>query len=245
MSLHTLNYPSSVMGNLTKHKKNLYRTRMNPVLAIPPSSIILPTDESNNLPDSQKASIRSQLGSSLLSQPNAVGIIGGVSVDLTLNFVKKLVKWSLNDEEEDGFPFVLCSDPDLNKELLYLERSSFSLTRKNKHLKMDYGTVMEKLRRKRVFLERSGVCCIVMPCHISHLWYDEVTKGCSVPVLHIGNCVAKELKEAKFRPLEAGCPVRIGVLGTSATLKAGFYQEKLRHEVCSLYFSFSLRFKFS
>ncbi|OMO54284.1 Asp/Glu racemase [Corchorus capsularis] len=46
----------------------------------------------------------------------------------------------------------------------------------------------------------------------------------------MGECVARELKEAKLKPLEAGSPLRIGVLATVATLKAGFYQEKLQNE---------------
>ncbi|KAF5954582.1 hypothetical protein HYC85_007438 [Camellia sinensis] len=69
-----------------------------------------------------------------------------------------------------------------------------------------------------------------MPCHISHSWHDEVSRGSSVPFLHMGECVAKELKEAKLRPLEAGSSLQIGVLATDAILKAGFYQEKLQNE---------------
>ncbi|KAK8296577.1 hypothetical protein V6Z11_D05G131600 [Gossypium hirsutum] len=69
-----------------------------------------------------------------------------------------------------------------------------------------------------------------MPCHISHSWHDEVFKGCSVHSLHMAECVARELKEAGLKPLEAGSPLRIGVLATDATLKAGFYQEKLQIE---------------
>lgn len=232
MSFHTLNYPSHVLGNLKNKHKPLYKARKTPVLAVPPSSVILQTDESDNKPDSTKnsGSVSSSSRNSLLTQHNAVGIIGGVSVDSTLNFVKKLVKLH-SEGEEDRLPFVLCSDPALNKELLCHERSSFSFTwGKNEILQPDQTAIVENLRRKRTFLERSGACCIVMPCHISHSWHDEVSKGCSVPMLHMGECVAKELKEAKLRPLEAGSPLRIGVLATDATLKAGFYQEELQKE---------------
>ncbi|GJR17203.1 probable amino-acid racemase [Tanacetum coccineum] len=34
--------------------------------------------------------------------------------------------------------------------------------------------------------------------------------------------------EAKLKPIEAGSPVRIGVLSTNAILNAGFYQDKLQ-----------------
>ena len=114
------------------------------------------------------------------------------------------------------------------------ERNSFpSISGKSEHAQLNPTLIVENLRSKRAFLEKSGAQCIVMPCHISHTWYDEVSKGCSVPFLHVGECVAKELKEAKLKPLEAGSPLRIGVLATNATLTAGFYQEKLQREVIS------------
>ena len=144
--------------------------------------------------------------------------------------MKKLVHWSTKDGE-DCAPFVLCFDPVLRKDLLSHEKSSFpSFASKNERLQVDH-TVTEHLRRKRLFLENSGALCVVMPCHVSHSWHDEVSRGCSVPFLHMGECVARELKEAKLRPLEAGSPLRIGVLATDATLAAGFYQKKLQNEV--------------
>uniref|UniRef100_A0A5B7B6Y2 Aspartate racemase n=1 Tax=Davidia involucrata TaxID=16924 RepID=A0A5B7B6Y2_DAVIN len=235
MSFHTLNYPSHVLGYINKHRTH-YKTRTKPALATPPSSILLQTDESGNLLDSKKssgtntASISIDSGASLHGHANTVGIIGGVSVHSTLNFLKKLVRWGSRDGE-DCLPFVMCSDPVLNKELLSHERSYFSSpTGKSEHFQMDHTPIVENLRHKRAFLEHSGAQCIVMPCHISHSWHDEVFKGCSVPFLHMGECVAGELKEAKLRPLEAGSPLQIGVLAPNATLTAGFYQEKLQNE---------------
>ncbi|KAJ6715140.1 ASPARTATE-GLUTAMATE RACEMASE FAMILY [Salix viminalis] len=190
------------------------------------------TDESGKFPNSKKGSGLTGRDSSdsLLSQANAVGIIGGISVISASNFLKKLVQGS-SQEGNDCIPFVLCSNPILNKELLSHERNSFpSLSRQNESFPLDHSAVVENLRSKRLFLEKSGARCIVMPCHISHSWHDEVSKGCSVPFLHMGKCVAMELKEAKLKPLEAGSPLRIGLLATNATLTAGFYQEKLQSE---------------
>jgi aspartate/glutamate racemase len=44
---------------------------------------------------------------------------------------------------------------------------------------------LPQLWSNKVFLENSGAHCIVMPCNISHSWHDEVSKGCSVPFLHM------------------------------------------------------------
>ncbi|XP_021903547.1 uncharacterized protein LOC110818839 isoform X3 [Carica papaya] len=45
-----------------------------------------------------------------------------------------------------------------------------------------------------------------------------------------GECIARELKEANLKPLEAGSNVRIGLLASHTTLAAGFYQEKLQNQ---------------
>lgn len=154
---------------------------------------------------------------------NAIGILGGYTC---LDFAKKLV------DQETELPFILCTDPALRNELLSLDRSSFlSLSGKPELGNVDHSLIVKNLRRKRVFLEESGVCCIVMPCHMSHYWYDEIKDGCSIPLLHMGESVVKEIKESKLRPIEAGSSVCIGVLATNTTLVTRMYQEKLENEV--------------
>ncbi|PON50980.1 Asp/Glu racemase [Parasponia andersonii] len=228
MGFHTLNYPSYKLGYVNTDR-TLYKTRSNRVLAMRPSSFLLNTDEGGKS-GSNTASTSNDSDNSLLSLDNTVGIIGGVSVDSTLKFMRKLVQWGSRDE--DSIPFVLCSDPMLSKDLLSHERSSLpSLSgRKTERTQVDPAQIAENLRSKRIFLENSGARCIVMPCHISHSWHEEVFKGCNVPFFHMGECVAKQLKEANLKPLEAGSPLRIGVLATNATLTAGFYQKKLQNE---------------
>ncbi|KAM4125333.1 hypothetical protein ACB094_01G301500 [Castanea mollissima] len=203
---HILNCPPVLLGRVSMNK-TLYRRRSNLSVAVQISSVSIQTDDSENLIESKKilgsgmTLKRSQTPNSLLRQPNTIGVIGGVSVYSTLIFLEKLVRWSSKDGQE-CVPFVVCSDPAL----------------------------IGDLQQKRLFLEQSGACCIVMPCHLSHVWHSEVSKGCSLPFLHVGDCVAMELSKTNLRPLEAGSNVRIGVLATGATLKAGVYQEKLQSQ---------------
>ncbi|CAN8293267.1 unnamed protein product [Cochlearia groenlandica] len=214
------------------------KVRTSRVLAMPPSSILLQTDESKDLPKSKKSfclsedsrnTFNSLSQDSLLKHVNTVGIIGGVSAYSTLNFVRKLVDLSSKDGSKSSLPFILCSDPALNKELLLYEENSYpSLYHRAESTPVDQKKIVENLRNKRRSLERSGAKLILMPCHIAHTWYDEVCEGSSVPMLHMGECIAKELKEVKMKPLEAGNFLRVGVMATSATLSSGFYQEKLK-----------------
>ncbi|KAK4252878.1 hypothetical protein QN277_011017 [Acacia crassicarpa] len=238
MSFQTRNYPSLTFCPANT-PRNKYKSRSYQVQALPPSSVIFNADESGKFSDDKKvygSNLTSRKGESvtpLISEASSVGIIGGASVDATLKFLRKLVELS-SSEDEDGInslPFVLCSDPLLNKELMTYEKSYFFSGRsKSESLNMDTSPIVHNIRNKRNFLEKSGACCIVMPCHISHSWYDEASQECSVPYIHMAECVASELKEAKLKPIEAGSPLRIGLLATNATLAAGFYQEKLQNQ---------------
>uniref|UniRef100_A0A2P2IRH6 Uncharacterized protein LOC105634886 n=1 Tax=Rhizophora mucronata TaxID=61149 RepID=A0A2P2IRH6_RHIMU len=222
MSLYSLNHPSHAFSHV-KTQIFVSQKRLAPLLAMPPSSIFKHKSKKVSGSSSNSSGL-------LLTEAHTVGIIGGASVNSTLNFLNKLVEWSSPDGK-DCLPFLLCSDPLLNKELLWHEKNSFqSFGRQNDRYELDYAPIIEKLQNKRIFLEKSGARCIVMPCHILQCWHDEISQECSIPFLHVGECVARELKQAKLKPLEAGSHLRIGVLGTNFILNAGFYQEKLQNE---------------
>ncbi|KAG5564549.1 hypothetical protein RHGRI_000656 [Rhododendron griersonianum] len=224
MSCHSVNWPPIFSAKVHKNRTH-YRTRFNPSIAIQPCSVLVPSNEGEKLPESKKIS-RSQTPDPLLSPENTVGIIGGVSVFSTLAFLEKLVRLSSRNGE-DSIPFVVCSDPAISRQLPI---SFPPVNGKGSRIRLNHGNIVKILRRKRVFLEQSGAGCIVMPSHISHAWLFEVSEGCSVPFLNMGDCVARELKEAKLKPIEAGRNVRIGVLTSNASQLAGFYEEKLQNQ---------------
>ena len=227
ISFKTLNFPLILGGSLSK-KKAYYKAKPNS------SSMAeqVPSMDNGNLPESKKfpCSIKAlepcHTPNSLFGQSNMVGIIGGVSVSSTLIFLEKLAYHG-----GESIPSIVCSDPAISIE----PPNRFPPINEKGGNHFNSGIIVENLRRKRETLEQSGACCIVMPCHISHVWYNEVSKGCSVPFLDVGDCVAKELKEAKLKPLEAGSNVRIGILAANAGLVSGLYQDKLQNQV--LYFS--------
>ncbi|KAG6554744.1 hypothetical protein Mapa_003763 [Marchantia paleacea] len=168
---------------------------------------------------------------------NTVGILGGLNPLATVEFMRKIVDASNAEDESDHIPVLLCSDPNLRKRIAS-SRGPMKSSFKPALLEDAYGgaeeeielITVEPLIQKRRFLEESGAKCIVMPCHVSHLWYDQLAEGCTVPFLHMADCVIDELKAADLQPLEAGTRPKIGVLGSEATLASAFYQEKLRSQ---------------
>ncbi|KDP32375.1 hypothetical protein JCGZ_13300 [Jatropha curcas] len=234
LSFQKLKYPPYIPGNDSKSRIQ-YRARPNLSVAIHFSTILVQIDESRNSLQFKKisGSGKSRKGykkpNPLLKQANTVGIIGGVSVLSTLIFLEKLVWWSSRDGEE-CIPFVVCSDPSVTRVIpSHNSFPSFS-SRNDEQIELNVDAVIENLQSKRKFLELSGACCLVLPCHVSHAWHGKISQGCLLPFFHVGECVASELQEAKLKPLEAGSDVRIGILASNATLTAGFYQEKLQNQ---------------
>lgn len=221
---------ANICRNTTK-----YRTQFSPSKAIKVHFLSVSTEENRNLAEYKRitgsvtALTRCKVPDSWMNQENTVGIIGGLSASSTLIFLEKLV-WGSSRNKKESVPFIVCSDSTIKSEL-----STYSalISTKDAQMELHRGEIVENLRRKRTFLEQSGARCIVMPCHVSHVWHREVSEGCSVPFLSVGDCVSGELKGANLKPLEAGSKVRIGVLAGDANLVGNFYQEKLQSQVRS------------
>lgn len=70
-------------------------------------------------------------------------------------------------------------------------------------------------------LNASGVRLIAIPCNTAHLWFDALRDASEAPLLHIIEAAADDLARQGM----AGA--RIGLMGTSATLALGLYQQTL------------------
>ncbi|KAF8696612.1 hypothetical protein HU200_036227 [Digitaria exilis] len=184
-----------------------------------PSPIVLKTDSSIDPSEPKDLDADSSASrSGTCHQPGTAGVMGASST-CSIKFLEKFVSWSTRYGEEAP-PFTIYNDPLIKKELL-LSGNQFT---------SDCSVALGKLRDKRLSLEHSGACCIVMPCQFLHTWYDEISQGCSVPFLHVGDCVVKELKAADLKPVEYGSNVRIGVLATNDTLSTKCYIDKLESQ---------------
>ncbi|KAL3532362.1 hypothetical protein ACH5RR_005883 [Cinchona calisaya] len=231
LSFQNLDFPLLLVDSVnvcTNH-----RAKFSTSMAIKIPSLSISTEEDRNLAKSRKnigsaytAITRCKVSDSWMSQENTVGIIGGLSVSSTLIFLEKLV-WGSSRNGKESVPFIVCSDSTIKSELFMY---ATLVSSQDARFELHHRVIVEDLRRKRAFLEQSGAQCIVMPCHVLHVWHREVSRGCSVTFLNVGDCVARELKEANFKSLEAGGKVRIGLLARDANLVAKFYQEKLQSQ---------------
>ncbi|TVT99562.1 hypothetical protein EJB05_55053 [Eragrostis curvula] len=192
-----------------------YNARLSPIV-LNINSAIDPSEPKNQ--DANSSASRSGPYSRSCHQSGTIGVMGASSTSC-LRFLEKFVCWSTSDGEEAP-PFVIFNDPLIKKELL---SSGNQLT-------SDTDITLGKLMQKRLVLEQSGASCIVMPCQFLHAWHDKISQNCSVPFLHIGDCVVKELKAANLKPVEYGSNVRVGILATDSTLATNCYLDKLESQ---------------
>jgi len=71
-------------------------------------------------------------------------------------------------------------------------------------------------------LARAGAELIICPDNTIHRVYDDVVGKSRLPWLHIAEVVAKEAKERGYK--------KVGLIGTSYTMAADFYPQKLRDQ---------------
>ncbi|KAJ7282159.1 hypothetical protein O6H91_Y007300 [Diphasiastrum complanatum] len=176
---------------------------------------------------------------------HTVGILGGSSTAATVEFLRRLVAAT---PENDHIPLLMCSNPSnypatrgIESEAEWREPlnrptnearwkghpTSHSVTHVGKtEVESKEGSCLAALLDGRRFLEEAGAKCIVIPCHLSYIWYKQVSSEGCVPILNMADSVAKELKAADLSPLEAGSRrPKIGILSTQPILAAGFYQQ--------------------
>ncbi|GAU43075.1 hypothetical protein TSUD_194290 [Trifolium subterraneum] len=105
----------------------------------------------------------------------------------------------------------------------------FSFYKKQNDIKLNQEVMIKNLQHKRNVLQQSGARSLAIPCHLSH-WHSEISADSSLPFLHIGDCVAMELKKAKMKPIHAASIVWIGLLTTDSFFVVFYYKEKLQSQ---------------
>lgn len=136
-----------------------------------------------------------------------LGVLGGMGPLASATFMTRLTLLTPAEHDQDHIPAVLWSDPRVP------DRSA-----------AQRGTGPDPLpwlKRGLAGLERAGAGAIVIPCNTAHGWFDRMRDATPLPILHIVDAAAAELRRL-------GVPSgRIGLMGTSATLAMHLYQKRL------------------
>jgi len=133
-----------------------------------------------------------------------IGILGGMGPLATVDFLRKLVERTPAARDQEHVPVLVYSVPQIPDRIASILGGGES--------------PLPAMRAGLRMLERSGARAIAIPCNTAHYWYDELARECSVPLLHIADCACAAL----------GSEVaKVGLLATTGTLAAGFYQRRL------------------
>jgi aspartate racemase len=83
----------------------------------------------------------------------------------------------------------------------------------------NWGGVTDTLVDVSKRLEHAGAECIVICANTPHMVADIVEKNISIPLIHIAEATAKEIKNQSMK--------KIGLLGTRFTMEQSFFRDRL------------------
>jgi aspartate racemase len=143
----------------------------------------------------------------VLGDDHILGVLGGMGPLASAQFMLRLTLLTPASHDQDHIPTVLWSDPRVP------DRTIGRLG--------DGVDPLPWLLRGIEGLRRAGCSAIAVPCNTAHGWYDQMQDATRMPILHIVDAAAVELRRVG---IASGT---IGVMGTQATLAMRLYQDRL------------------
>jgi aspartate racemase len=138
---------------------------------------------------------------------SVLGVLGGMGPLASAHFMVRLTLLTPATRDQEHIPTVLWSDPRVP------DRTVGRLS--------GGADPLPWLLRGIAGLRNAGCGAIAIPCNTAHGWFEEMRTAADVPILHIVDAAAAELRRTGV----AGGTV--GVMGTQATLAMQLYQDKL------------------
>ena len=136
-----------------------------------------------------------------------LGVLGGMGPLASAHFMLRLTVLTQADRDQDHIPAVLWSDPRVP------DRNAARLATGPDPLPW--------LLRGIDGLRTAGCTAIAIPCNTAHGWFEPMARAAGVPILHIVDAAATELRRIA---IGRGS---IGLMGTAATLAMRLYQDRL------------------
>ncbi|OCH43969.1 aspartate/glutamate racemase family protein [Aliivibrio fischeri] len=134
-----------------------------------------------------------------------LGILGGMGPLATVEFMLKIISQTPAHNDQEHIPMVVSSVPQIP------DRTAFIMG----HGQDPYPELKHSFEQ----LEQSGAECIVIPCNTAHYWYPQLSATSHVHTISIIDSVVQEAQTRRYKT--------VGLLATTATMKARMYQQKL------------------
>lgn len=132
-----------------------------------------------------------------------IGVLGGMGPLATADFLAKLAHATPAKCDQEHFPITVDSTPQIPDRSAALEGRG--------------EDPLPALLAGAARLHAAGCALIAMPCNTAHLWYDRLVAQAALPIVHIADAVDAELGSAR----------RVGLLGTSATIRHRLFPARL------------------
>jgi len=137
-----------------------------------------------------------------------VGILGGMGPEATSLFFQRIVQYTPANSDQEHLKIIIYNDPKIPDRTEAIVNNGVS--------------PIEKAREGLLFLERSNVDLIAIPCVTIHYFFDELVKFINTPILNIVQETASYIKET-YPDIK-----RVGILATTGTIK-GYIFQKIFH----------------
>ena len=136
-----------------------------------------------------------------------LGVLGGMGPLASAHFMTRLTLLTPAKRDQDHIPAILWSDPRVP------DRGA---------ARAGAGPdVLPALVRGLHGLEAAGCGAVAIPCNTAHGWIDGMRAATRLPILHIIDAAAEDLRR------QGVAPGPVGIMGTAATLAMRLYQERL------------------
>ena len=136
-----------------------------------------------------------------------LGVLGGMGPLASAHFMLRLTLLTPADKDQDHIPAVLWSDPRIP------DRAASRLG--------GGPDPLPWLMRGIDGLRAAGCGAIAIPCNTAHGWFEPMARDAGMPILHIVDATAADLRRIGI------APGRIGLMGTQLTLSMKLFQDRL------------------
>jgi aspartate racemase len=134
-----------------------------------------------------------------------LGVLGGMGPLATVDFLRKLIEETPARRDQDHVPVIVYSVPQIPDRPTAIAGNGES--------------PLPYMLAGIHTLKHAGAQAVAIACNTAHYWYDDLVAQGGLPILHIADAACAALAGLDVR--------RVGLLATTGTVAAGFYQSRI------------------